>query len=960
MASVSPAADSPRAALPAGASDAAVEAIRLWGVRVHNLRDLNLEIPRDRLVVITGPSGSGKSSLAFDTLFAEGQRQYIDSLSVYARQFLTQLERPDVDLVEGLEPTICVDQRPAAHNPRSTVATVTEVYDYLRLLWARAGEAVCHQCGDPVRAQSPEQILDALVAYPAGTKMILMAPLVVGRKGQHEEVLAAARKAGFVRVRVDGQIHELDQVPPLARQKNHTIDAVVDRIMIRDNLRPRLGESVRLALRHGQGTLAIVALEPPRGDGGPPPEWHERLFSTQQACPRCQLSFPELEPRSFSFNSPYGACPACDGLGSRQAFDPELVVPDRGKSLAGGAVAPLREVLGDDEPAWRERIAPFAAAQGFRWNTPLDKLPARVWKQLLDGDKQGFPGLLDMLEEAYAAARAPAIRDGLDAFRSAEPCPECRGARLRPESRAVRFEGRAIHELTSLAVAEAARLFGSLALADEVAPIAGPLVAEIRSRLEFLVWVGLGYLTLDRAADTLSGGELQRVRLATAIGSGLVGVCYILDEPSIGLHPRDNQRLIDSLRNLQQQGNTVLVVEHDEAIMRQADWLIDMGPGAGRDGGQVVAAGTPAEVAAGEGLTGQYLSGRMSIPLPAERRPVDPKRALVVEGARGNNLKGLTVAFPLGTLTCVTGVSGSGKSTLVLDTLARAVGRELLGTGRKPAPLDKLRGAARIDKLVEIDQSPIGRTPRSNPATYTGLWDEIRKVFAATREAKLRGFSASRFSFNVAGGRCEECQGQGVKKIEMNFLPDLYVECPTCRGQRFNPQTLEVRYRDRSIAEVLDQSIDAAAEFFENFAAIRRTLDALREVGLGYLKLGQPCTTLSGGEAQRIKLATELSRVATGKTLYILDEPTTGLHFDDVRKLLAVLNRLVDLGNTVVVIEHNLDVIRGADWLIDLGPEGGEAGGQLLAAGRPEDLAALLDNATGQFLRQHAPATSGR
>jgi excinuclease ABC subunit A len=934
------------------------EFIRLRGVRVHNLRNLDLDIPRDRLVVITGPSGSGKSSLAFDTLFAEGQRQYIESLSIYARQFLHQLERPDVDLIDGLQPTISIDQQAGTQNPRSTVATVTEIYDYLRLLFARVGAPHCYRCGSAIRQQSPEQIVDALVAIPEGTKVVLLSPLVRGRKGQHQEVFDAIRKAGFVRVRVDGIVYELDAVPALAKGRQHTIEAVVDRLIIRDGVRPRVAESVQLALRHGEGLVMASALPP--GADSKTGTWQDSTFSTEHACGVCGLSYEELEPRTFSFNSPYGACRSCEGLGAGVAFDPDLVVPDRSLSLTAGAVAPWRGAAAAVTARHRREIAPFAAAQEFRWNTPLESLTTKVWEGFLYGDGSDFPGLLGMLEREFAGATTPAALQRWEKYRGTVICRACQGSRLRPEARSVTVGDRAIHEVTHLTVDGAKSYFANLSFAASSAEIAEPIVTQIQTRLDFLTNVGLDYLTLDRAADSLSGGELQRIRLASSIGSGLVGVCYVLDEPSIGLHPRDNERLIHALRTLEQQGNSVLVVEHDEAIMRAADHLIDLGPGAGIAGGELVAQGTPTDVCRmPQSITGRYLSGADVIPIP-QRRPVNVRRSITIEGVTTNNLKDVNVSFPLSALVCVTGVSGSGKSSLVNETLVRALARRLHGTGAKPGPHCRLTGVSGIDKLIEIDQSPIGRTPRSNPATYTGIFDEIRKVFAGTRDAQLRGFKASRFSFNVKGGRCEHCQGQGLQKIEMNFLPDLYVSCPQCHGARWNRQTLEVRYRGRSIADTLSMSVDDARTFFENFPVVHRVLCCLCDVGLGYLPLGQPSTTLSGGEAQRIKLASELSRNDTGKTFYVLDEPTTGLHFDDVRRLLAVLGRLADLGNTVVVIEHHMDVIKSADWIIDLGPEGGEAGGYVLATGTPEQIAELENNETGRFLCSSLAFTSDR
>ena len=932
------------------------EVIRIRGARVHNLQNVDVDLPRDRLVVITGPSGSGKSSLAFDTLFAEGQRQYIESLSVYARQFLHQLERPDVDLIDGLQPTVSIDQRAGSQNPRSTVATVTEIYDYLRLLFARLGDAACYRCGAAIRQQSPEEIIEDLLVLPQGTKAIIMAPLVRGRKGQHKDVLAAVRKAGFVRARVDGEILDVDQIGELAPRKNHSIDAVVDRLVIREGVDVRLAESTRLALAQGEGAVLVVYLEPDANGQSPADRsaaaWKEQLYSTLYACPHCKISFEELEPRTFSFNSPYGACPTCEGLGSRWQFDPELVLGDDALSLSEGAIVPWKGATPVEERKHKSQLRAFASAAGFTWKTPLGELKPRVREQLLHGDEKDFAGVLTLLEQEYVTALQASRRERLETFRGPVVCKDCGGSRLRPEARASRFHGRAIHEITALSVTQARDWFGGLKIAAKDEPIAKPILVEVGKRLDFLVRVGVDYLSLDRPADTLSGGELQRVRLATGIGSGLVGVCYVLDEPSIGLHQRDNQRLIDALRQLQEQGNTVLVVEHDEAIMRAADHLIDMGPGAGLHGGRIVAQGTPDEVSRNpDSVTGRYLAGELSIEVPAQRRRAAKTRSLSIEGVTTNNLKDVDARIPLSMLVCVTGVSGSGKSSLISETLAKALARRLGGSSPKPGPHRSLRGVSQIDKMIQIDQTPIGRTPRSNPATYTGVFDEVRRVFAGTREARQRGYKAGRFSFNIKGGRCEECQGQGIRRIEMNFLPDLTVTCPVCAGARFNPQTLEVRYRGLSIADVLDLRVEDAIAFFENFPQIARLLASLQEVGLGYLTLGQSSTTLSGGEAQRVKLATELARVDTGNTLYILDEPTTGLHFDDIKKLLAVLDRLVELGNTVLVIEHNLDVIKAADFIIDMGPEGGQAGGQIIATGTPEEIAAIGDNATGQYLR---------
>jgi excinuclease ABC subunit A len=900
------------------------------------------------LVVITGPSGSGKSSLALDTLYAEGQRQYIESLSVHARQFLHQMERPDVDLIEGLQPTVCVDRRAGNNNPRSTVATVTEVYDYLRLLFARLGEPSCYRCGQSIRQQTPEQILEDLLGLAEGTRMMILAPMTLGQKGEHRDVLATIRKAGFLRARIDGEVVDVENPPALAEQDPHQIEAVVDRVVVREGVRNRLAESIHLAVRHGDG-LVLAACDT-RSAGGGNGDWHDRLFSTQYACPHCKISCEELEPRSFSFSSPYGACPTCEGLGVREEFDPDLILPDTALSPATGAIAPWR-----DSPAAlrkaRAQLQGLLKSAGIGWNVPVNKMQPEALKTLLHGNGEKFPGVLELLEREYAASDDDRVRRRLESFRGQVRCTECGGARLRPEARSVRIAGKAIHEVAALPVAQAREFFADWKFPADAAPIAEPLVAQIGSRLEFLDRLGLDYLTLDRPADTLSGGELQRVRLATGLGSGLVGVCYVLDEPSIGLHPRDGGRLISAIRDLQARGNTVVVVEHDEVLMRQADWLVDLGPGAGRNGGRITAQGTPEEVSrAPQSLTGRYLSGQIKIDVPP-RRHIAKTKMLTIEGATANNLKNLTVSFPLSAFTCLTGVSGSGKSTLLNETLARAMIRKLGGIAPPPGAHSGLHGASKIDKVVQVDQSPIGRTPRSNPATYTGLFDEIRKIFANTRDARRRGYKSGRFSFNVKGGRCEECQGQGVRKIEMNFLPDLYIACPECEGKRFNRQTLEIRYKDLSIAGVLDLRVDDARTFFENFPVIDRLLGGLPEVGLGYLTLGQSSITLSGGEAQRIKLAAELARLDTGSTLYILDEPTTGLHFDDIKKLLAVLGRLVDLGNTVIVIEHNLEVIKTADWIVDLGPEGGQRGGYLTAAGTPEEIAALEANPTGQYLR---------
>ena len=881
-------------------SAANLDYLRIRGARTHNLKNVSLDIPLGKLVVITGPSGSGKSSLAFDTIYAEGQRQYIESLSTYARQFFDQLERPDVDSISGLSPVICIDQQSGQPNPRSTVATTTEIHDYLRLLFARTGDVKCHLCGEPIRQQSLEQIQKSLLALPEGTKAMLLAPLVRGKRGEHADVLAQVRKAGLVRVRVDGVIHDLDQTPSLDGYKPHTIEAVVDRLIIREGMQSRLAESLNLAIKHGSGVV-IATVERDKG------MWEDRIYSTLYACPACGVALAEIEPRTFSFNSPYGACPKCEGLGTERDFDLDL---------------------------FRQSHSTAAATT--------------------DAD------LRLSLQRDLSTATDTSKRAELEFLLIDVPCSACHGARLRPEALSVLMNGRNIHQLCQLAVSDAAEFFRSVRFDSERKEIAAPLVLELAKRLAFLEKVGLTYITLDRATNSLSGGEFQRVRLATGIGSGLTGILYILDEPSIGLHPRDTARLISALRELQSQGNTVLVVEHDEAVMRAADWLIDVGPAAGSRGGEIIAEGTPEQVAANEqSLTGRYLSEkeRRSFTLRHEgtERETDARKGrekgtIVIAGVTTHNLKNVTVEIPLGKMIGVSGVSGSGKSSLINETLTPAILRKLGLTAKKPGPFTQLTGVEQIDKLIEIDQAPLGRSPKSNAATYSGVFDEIRKVFAGTKEAKALGFRASRFSFNAAGGRCEECQGHGLKKIEMGFMPDLYIRCGVCGGQRFNRQTLGVKFKGKSIADVLAMPVEEAVPFFENIPAIHRTLESLLGVGLGYLPLGQSSTTLSGGEAQRIKLATELARPETGRTLYVLDEPTTGLHASDVRQLIGVLQALVTRGNTVLVIEHNLDVLLACDWLIDLGPEGGKAGGELLFAGPPGLLATLPKNSTGAFL----------
>jgi len=936
--------------------------IRIRGARTHNLQNVDLDIPQHKLVVMTGLSGSGKSSLAFDTLLAEGQRQYVESLSVYARKFFDQMERPDVDIIEGLQPTIAIDQHTTSRNPRSTVATVTEIYDFLRVLMARVADVACPECGTPIAQQTPAEIQQAIEDLPESTKVLILAPMVRGRKGKHEEVVERIRREGFVRVRVDGQTHEVENLPELKPRQLHDIEAVVDRVIIRPGLENRLAESVRLALKHGEGALRISYLTPEakeKSNGASTSEttaengWIEQVYSTQYACPDCKRNLAEVEPRTFSFNSPYGACRTCDGLAAREGFDPELVIPERTLSLAEGAIAPWRGATSTARKKQRALVEGFLDKAKVDWETPLEAWPERAQQQFLSGNGGKFLGVLAHLEMDYAKAKRDTVKERLAEFRAEVTCADCGGSRLQAEARGCRLAGQAIHEITALPIDEAYEFFTSLEFDESELPIAEPLVGEIVKRLKFLRQVGVGYLSLSRPADSLSGGEMQRVRLATGIGSGLVGVLYILDEPSIGLHPRDNARLIESLRDLQQQGNTVLVVEHDEAMMLAADWLIDIGPGAGHHGGLIVSQGTPEQVSHdADSITGGYLSGRLKIAAPVKRRKPVKSRTLQLEGVTTNNLQDVDVSFPLGTLTCVTGVSGSGKSSLVIDTLARVLAKKLNGAFAKAGPYRALRGASKLDRLIHVDQSPIGRTPRSNPATYTGVFDEVRRVFAGTKHAKQLGYKLGRFSFNTKGGRCEQCQGQGVQRIEMRFLPDLFVTCPICHGRQFNRQTLAVRYREKSIADVLAMSIDEAAEFFENHETIHRMLSSLADVGLGYLTVGQRSTTLSGGEAQRIKLAAELGRPSPGKTIYILDEPTTGLHTDDIGRLLGVLQQLVELGHTVLVIEHNLDVIKSADWVIDLGPEGGAAGGEILVAGTPEQVAECETSHTGRWLRE--------
>ena len=934
------------------------EYIRVRGARTHNLKNINLELPRHRLIVITGLSGSGKSSLAFDTLYAEGQRRYVESLSAYARQFLQLMEKPDVDLIEGLSPAISIEQKAGSHNPRSTVGTVTEIHDYLRLLFARIGDPHCPDHNILLSAQSVGQMVDHVLQLPEDTRLMILAPLIIGRKGEQVDLFEELRAQGFVRLRIDGKVHEIDALPKLKKNAKHTVEVVVDRLKVRADAKQRLAESFETALRHADGRALAVEM-----DAG-----KDHLFSARFACPVCSYSLPELEPRLFSFNNPMGACPRCDGLGTISYFDPRRVAAFPDLSLASGAIK-----------GWDRRnqfyfqmLQSLAGHYAFDIETPFGELPQKVQDVVMQGSgsekvrfmyagerghqhvrEHAFEGVVPNLERRYKETDSLVVREELAKYLNTRACPECDGTRLRREARHVKVAGRPIYEISALTLAHASRFFEGLALTGNKQAIADKIVKEILTRINFLNNVGLDYLSLDRAADTLSGGESQRIRLASQIGSGLTGVMYVLDEPSIGLHQRDNARLLATLKRLRDTGNTVIVVEHDAEAIRSADHVVDMGLGAGEHGGNVIAQGTPQDIVRHpESLTGQYLSGRRRIEVPALRHRVNPKRQLVVSGARGNNLKGISVGIPVGLFVCVTGVSGSGKSTLINDTVYAAVAKALNDSAIEPAAFEAMQGVEQFDKIVNVDQSPIGRTPRSNPATYTGLFAPIRDLFAGVPEARARGYGAGRFSFNVKGGRCEACQGDGVLKVEMHFLPDIYVPCDVCHGERYNRETLDVRYRGRNVHEVLQMTVEQAAEFFSAVPAIERKLQTLLDVGLGYIKLGQSATTLSGGEAQRVKLSLELSKRDTGRTLYILDEPTTGLHFHDIDLLLRVLHRLRDHGNTVVVIEHNLDVIKTADWVIDLGPEGGDGGGRIIAEGTPEDVAKNKESFTGQYLKE--------
>jgi excinuclease ABC subunit A len=930
--------------------------IIIKGACEHNLKCIDVEIPRDKLVVITGISGSGKSTLAFDTIYAEGQRRYVESLSAYARQFLEQMEKPDVESIEGLSPAISIEQKTTSKNPRSTVGTVTEIYDYLRLLFARVGKPYCYNCGKKITSQTVTQMTDQITALPEGTKFNLLSPMIRGRKGEYRKELSQLRKDGFARVIIDGRPFDLSEEITLDKNKKHDIDIVVDRLVVKEGIRKRLADSLETALHHAEGVVKVAIV-----DG------ETLLFSENLACIDCGISYPEMTPRMFSFNNPYGACPDCTGLGTRMYFDPELVVPNPDLSLREGAIAPWEKRLS----GWfHQTLEALAKAYDFDIRTPFKKLPDKARNIILKGSGKEkvefwweedagrkhfyykeFEGVLNNLERRFRETESEQVREELEKYMNVMPCPTCQGARLKREALFVKIAGRNICDLTALSINDALAFFADISLSKKDEEIARRILKEIRERLHFLVNVGLDYLSLDRSSGTLSGGEGQRIRLATQIGSSLVGVLYILDEPSIGLHQRDNARLLQTLKHLRDLGNTVLVVEHDEETILEADHVIDMGPGAGVHGGEVVAQGVPEEVMKNpDSLTGKYLSGALSIPVPEKRRATE--KFLKIIGAAENNLKEVEVSIPLGVMTCVTGVSGSGKSTLVIDTLYRALCQRLYRSREKAGAYREITGLDVLDKVINIDQSPIGRTPRSNPATYTGVFADIRDLFAKLPESKIRGYKPGRYSFNVKGGRCEACSGDGIIKIEMHFLPDVYVQCEVCKGARYNRETLEVRYKGKSIAEVLDMTVSQAVSFFENIPRIKTKLKTLDEVGLGYIRLGQSATTLSGGEAQRVKLAKELSRRATGRTIYILDEPTTGLHFADIHKLLEVLDKLVETGNTVVIIEHNLDVIKTADYIIDLGPEGGHRGGEVIATGTPEEVAVVTRSYTGQFLRK--------
>nr|WP_230416139.1 excinuclease ABC subunit UvrA [Micromonospora tarapacensis] len=934
------------------------------GAREHNLRDVSLDLPRDALIVFTGLSGSGKSSLAFDTIFAEGQRRYVESLSSYARQFLGQMDKPDVDFIEGLSPAVSIDQKSTSRNPRSTVGTITEVYDYLRLLFARVGEPHCPVCGERISRQSPQQIVDRVLAMAEGTRFMVLAPVVRGRKGEYVDLFAELQAKGYARARVDGVVHQLTDPPKLKKQEKHTIEVVVDRLSVKPGAKQRLTDSVEATLGLSGGLVLLDFVDLPEDD----PD-RERRYSEHLACPNDHpLAIEDLEPRVFSFNAPYGACPECTGLGTKKEVDPELVVPDPERSLRDGAIQPW--ATGHNLEYFLRLLEALGEAEHFDVDTPWRALPSRAQKTILHGSGDqvhvryrnkygrersyytGFEGVMQWIERRHSDTESEWSREKYEGYMRDVPCAACGGARLKPEVLAVTLAGRSIAEVCNLSVGECADLLAGIELTDRQKLIAERVLKEINARLRFLLDVGLDYLSLDRPAGTLSGGEAQRIRLATQIGSGLVGVLYVLDEPSIGLHQRDNHRLIETLIRLRGLGNTLIVVEHDEDTIRTADWIVDIGPGAGEHGGQIVHSGSvPALLANQESMTGAYLSGRREIPTPKGRRPQTPGRELVVHGAREHNLRNLTVSFPLGQLIAVTGVSGSGKSTLVNDILYAVLANQINGARLVPGRHTRVAGLEHVDKVVGVDQSPIGRTPRSNPATYTGVWDHVRKLFAETSEAKVRGYGPGRFSFNVKGGRCEACSGDGTIKIEMNFLPDVYVPCEVCKGARYNRETLEVHYKGKTVSDVLEMPIEEAAEFFSAIPAIHRHLKTLVDVGLGYVRLGQPAPTLSGGEAQRVKLASELQKRSTGRTVYVLDEPTTGLHFEDIRKLLLVLEGLVDKGNTVITIEHNLDVIKTADWLIDMGPEGGHRGGTVLATGSPEEVAEVGESHTGQFLR---------